>query len=138
MPPIAQPEVQPVIAAAQTARDTDQPRLALCGEGQRVSCVVDGDTIWLRGEKIRVADIDTPEVSEPQCQSEYDLGMRATYRLRDLLNEGPWSVEAIGNRDQDDYGRSLRVLTRNGQSIGDMLVAEGLARTWTGHREPWC
>lgn len=138
MRPIAQPEVQPVMVAAQTARDPDQPSLALCGEGQRVSCVVDGDTIWLRGEKIRVADIDTPEVSEPQCQSEYDLGMRATYRLRDLLNEGPWTAEPIGNRDQDDYGRSLRVLTRNGQSIGDMLVAEGLARTWTGRREPWC
>lgn len=50
--------------------DPQQPYLALCGQGQRVSCVVDGDTIWLRGEKIRVADIDTPEVSSPQCSSE--------------------------------------------------------------------
>ena len=39
---------------------------------------------------------------------------------------------------QGEYGRSLRVLTRNGQSIGDMLVAEGLGPTWTGRREPWC
>lgn len=119
-------------------RDPAQPRMALCGEGQRVSCVVDGDTIWLRGEKIRVADIDTPEVGEPQCDAEYQLGMQATYRLRDLLNEAPWSVKSIGNRDADQYGRSLRVLTRAGQSIGDMLVSEGLARTWTGSREPWC
>lgn len=118
--------------------DPQQPYMALCGQANRVSCVVDGDTIWLRGEKIRVADIDTPEVSEPQCPAERALGMRATYRLRDLLNQGPWSVERIGSRDQDGYGRSLRVLTRNGQSIGDMLVAEGLARTWTGRREPWC
>ena len=118
--------------------DTQQPFMAICGQGQRISCVVDGDTIWLRGEKIRVADIDTPEISEPRCPAERALGMRATYRLRDLLNQGPWSVERIGSRDQDRYGRSLRVLTRNGQSIGDMLVAEGLARTWSGRREPWC
>lgn len=112
--------------------------MELCGSGQRYSCVVDGDTIWLRGEKIRVADIDTPEIGTPGCDYEYQLGMRATYTLRDLLNAGPFSVERIGSRDQDGYGRSLRVLTRNGQSIGDMLVSKGLATTWTGRREPWC
>jgi len=129
-------QIQQLVAFAQS--DANQPAMALCGEGKRVSCVVDGDTIWLRGDKIRVADIDTPEVGEPQCDAEYQLGMRATYRLRDLLNEGPWSVEPIGNRNTDQYGRKLRVLTRAGQSIGDMLVSEGLARTWSGRREPWC
>lgn len=129
---------EPILALFSDHGDPDQPRLQLCGSGQRVSCVVDGDTIWLRGEKIRIADIDTPEVGSPQCDAEYQLGMQATYRLRDLLNEGPWSIEPIGSRDEDQYGRKLRVLTRNGQSIGDMLVAEGLARTWTGQREPWC
>ncbi|WP_394730611.1 thermonuclease family protein [Altererythrobacter sp. GH1-8] len=131
-----QEAIQPLMAAVSS--DEQQPRMSLCGEGQRVTCVVDGDTIWLRGEKIRIADIDTPEIGQPQCDAEYQLGMRATYRLRDLLNEGPWSVETIGFRDEDQYGRKLRVLTRGGQSIGDMLVQEGLARTWSGRREPWC
>lgn len=125
-------------ASFSEARDPEQPRMELCGPGVRQTCVVDGDTIWLRGEKIRVADIDTPEVSEPRCDYEYQLGMRATYRLQDILNEGPFSVERVGSRDEDGYGRKLRVLTRNGQSIGDMLVAEGVARTWSGRREPWC
>ena len=120
------------------ASDPDQPYLELCEDGPRSNCVVDGDTLWLNGKKIRVADIDTPEIGSPKCDYEYDLGMRATYRFRDLLNEGPFSVEGIGNRDTDRYGRQLRVITRNGQSIGDMLVSEGLARTWTGRREPWC
>lgn len=44
----------------------------------------------------------------------------------------------IGNRDADRYGRKLRVLVRNGRSLGDVLVNEGLARTWNGAREPWC
>jgi micrococcal nuclease len=41
-------------------------------------------------------------------------------------------------RDEDRYGRKLRVVVRDGRSIGDMLVAEGLARAWTGRREPRC
>jgi endonuclease YncB( thermonuclease family) len=35
-------------------------RFAVCGL-IRHTCVIDGDTIWLEGVKIRVADIDTPE-----------------------------------------------------------------------------
>ena len=109
----------------------------ICAE-VRVTCVVDGDTIWLDGQKIRVADIDTPEISEPKCASELELGQRATRRLLALLNDGPFELHAIGGRDEDRYGRRLRVISREGRSLGDQLVAEGLARTWTGRREPWC
>jgi endonuclease YncB( thermonuclease family) len=56
-----------------------------------------------------------------------------------LLAAGPFELHALGDgRDEDRYGRKLRIVTRNGRSLGDMLVAEGLARTWTGRREPWC
>ena len=113
------------------------PRFELCGMTRR-TCVVDGDTFWLEGEKIRIADIDTPEISEPKCDAEYQLGMKATHRLRDLLNEGAFEVRPIGNRDEDRFGRKLRVVVRGGQSLGDQLVSEGLARTWTGRRQPWC
>lgn len=104
----------------------------------RFSCVVDGDTIWLRGTKIRMADIDTPEVHSPKCPEEKILGNRATDRLVELLNEGSFEAVPIGSRDTDKYGRKLRVLVRDGRSIGDQLVHEGLARTWSGRREPWC
>jgi len=117
--------------------ETSSPRFELCGMVRR-TCVVDGDTFWLDGEKIRIADIDTPEISEPKCDGEYQLGMKATHRLRDLLNEGAFEVRPIGNRDEDRFGRKLRVVVRGGRSLGDQLVSEGLARTWTGRREPWC
>jgi endonuclease YncB( thermonuclease family) len=107
----------------------------LCPPGPRDNCVVDGDTFWLRGEKIRIADIDTPEVSEPQCAAEKALGDRATRRLLVLLNRGPFKLQ--GDK-QDRHGRLLRVVARRGRSIGDQLVREGLARTWSGRREPWC
>lgn len=100
--------------------------------------VVDGDTFWVGGDKIRIADIDTPETHPPRCAEEAKLGEKATRRLAVLLDEGPFELQPIGGRDVDRYGRKLRIVTRNGRSLGDMLVAEGLARTWTGRREPWC
>ena len=121
--------------ASAEARTTHS--FAVCGVVRR-TCVVDGDTIWLEGVKIRIADIDTPEISQPKCDSEYQLGIKARDRLVVLLNQGEFSAVPIGNRDEDQYGRKLRVLMRDGRSIGDQLVAEGLARTWSGRREPWC
>lgn len=98
--------------------------------------VIDGDTFDHGGERIRIADIDTPEV-RGECAEERALAARATERLRVLLAAAPFALERLG-RDEDRYGRKLRVVVRGGRSIGDQLVSEGLARTWTGRREPWC
>lgn len=121
-------------ASPTTASD----RFTLCHTGGGVNCVVDGDTIWLRGEKIRIADVDAPETHQPRCQAEADLGRRATLRLLDLVNEAPFIVKQSGARDEDRYGRKLRVLVRDGRSLGDQLVVEGFARPWGGARRPWC
>lgn len=121
-------------ARAQTG---EAHSFAVCGT-IRQTCVVDGDTIWIEGVKIRIADIDTPEIASPQCDAEYERGLRARDRLVVLLNEGAFELRPIGNRDEDQYGRKLRVVMRDGRSLGDQLVGEGLARTWTGRREPWC
>ena len=102
------------------------------------SCVIDGDTIRHEGMTIRLADIDAPEIRDFKCGSELALGLRATQRLLDLMNEGPFTVAASGRRDVDVYGRKLRVLMRDGQSLGDILIAEGLARRWDGARRSWC
>jgi len=122
----------PPPSAVAAPRETHRP--AASAAALRV---VDGDTFWYQGEKIRVADIDTPEV-QGRCPYETRLAARATRRTGELLREGPFELEAIGGRDEDRYGRKLRVVTRGGRSLGDQLVAEGLARTWTGRREPWC
>lgn len=109
-----------------------------CGAGLRINCIVDGDTLWNDGVKIRIADIDTPEISQPRCAAEKALGERATIRLMELVNAGPFQMQAWPRHDEDRYGRKLRVLVRDGRSLGDMLVSEGLARTWSGRRQPWC
>lgn len=123
--------------AALVASPAGAERFRLCAGGGGMDCVVDGDTFWLDGQKIRVADIDTPETHQPHCPAERARGQRATRRLIALLNEGAFSLAPV-ERDRDRYGRALRIVMRDGRSIGTMLVNEGLARPWTGSRQPWC
>ena len=100
--------------------------------------VIDGDTFVYAGARIRIADIDTPEI-QGRCPEESALAAQATRRLGVLLAQGPFELHRLpSGRDHDRYGRELRIVTRGGQSLGDVLVAEGLARTWSGRREPWC
>jgi micrococcal nuclease len=119
--------------------DREAARFGLCGGlgGAGGDCVIDGDTFWYQGQKIRIADINTPETSEPDCAYEAELGAQATARLQELLNQGGFTIEPI-DRDRDRYGRLLRTVTRDGESLGAVLVDEGLAEEWRGHRGSWC
>jgi len=120
-----------------TAFAEPAPRFSVCFTGRGANCVVDGDTFWNDGVKIRVADIDGPQTHPARCMHEAELGHRAALRLQELLNDGTFQLEAIG-RDEDRYRRKLRVITRDGQSLGLLLVNEGLAHRSTGRRQPWC
>lgn len=120
-----------------TAQPSTRINIQRCGK-VRYTCVVDGDTLWFEGVKIRVADIDTPEIGQPKCANEKQLGERATDRFVELLNAGPVTMAAVRGRDEDGYGRKLRVFIRDGMSLGQQLVHEGLAHEWGGKRLPWC
>jgi len=113
-------------------------RFTLCTRSSQTNCVIDGDTVRHAGVTIRLADIDAPETRDPKCASEAALGRHATQRLLQLMNAGPLEVVRIGSRDEGRYGRKLRIIERDGQSRGSVLVAEGLARRWDGARRSWC
>lgn len=127
----------PTTMPTATPQDTLSARFATCAGSARINCIVDGDTFWFAGEKIRILDINTPEISTPRCDRELQLGLAATNRLRQLLNAGPFSLEA-GAEETDRYGRKLRRVMRGGHSLGDILVEEGLAEHWQGFRRNWC
>lgn len=110
---------------------------ALCDAAPRPTCVIDGDTFRLNGERVRMADINAPEVFRPACRAEARLGAAAASRLVVLLNQGPIELSA-GRRNRDSYGRLLRTVRRDGHSLGAQLVAEGLAERWKGRRGSWC
>lgn len=96
---------------------------------RRFTCVVDGDTVWIEGEKIRLLDIDAPEM-EGRCPAERALARRARDRLVVLLRAREVTIARDG---VDKYGRTLARLG----DTGEQLVREGLARRW-GDRRGWC
>lgn len=108
--------------------------MPVCGAARRVSCVVDGDTFWLSGEKVRLEGIDAPEI-EGACAYERNLAQRAKVRLSEILSNREIRLSRSGS---DRYGRTLaRAETPSGEA-GAILVSEGLARPWAGRRQPWC
>lgn len=119
--------------------DSERAHFTLCSGPVRVTCVVDGDTIWYRGEKIRLVGFDTPEVSNPGCAREAELGAAATRRLQQWLNKDAFTLGPNPEgRARDRYGRALLVASRGGANVSDVLLAEGLAERRGGRRNAWC
>ena len=109
-------------------------QMPVCGVSRRVTCVVDGDTIWLNREKIRLASFNTPEIGGA-CLRERQLAQQARRRLSEVLSSEQFFVQREG---RDRYGRTLaRVSTAQGD-VGLILIAEGLAHRWRGYRQSWC
>ena len=111
--------------------------MPICGSGRRINCVVDGDTVWLDGEKIRLVNIDAPEV-KARCNAERQRASAATRQLASLLHSQPIRIH---RRGEDRYGRTLAALSTPAGDVGDDLVRRNLAVTWRGRREPaetWC
>jgi endonuclease YncB( thermonuclease family) len=93
--------------------------------------IIDGDTISLAGERIRLLDIDAPESFRSRCEAELELGLKAKQRLRQLVDVGPIRVERHG---RDRYGRTLARVQAGGADVGAVLIAEGLALPYApGH-----
>lgn len=98
--------------------------------------VHDGDTIRCGRERVRIEDIDAPELSDsPKCQDvrrsyawcDYRLGNQAKNALEAFLSKGRVMIERTGT---DKYGRTLARVSVNGRDAGAYLVGLGLARWW--------
>lgn len=107
--------------------------------------VTDGDTfkaripVWDNVEvvtAVRVKGIDTPEI-KGKCVAEKALALKAKARLADLLASGQIVISDV---TPDKYaGRVDADVTANGQDVAAILVADGLARQYTGGtRGSWC
>ena len=108
----------------------------ICGSGKRVTCIVDGDTLWFEGVKYRLEEIDTPEKGGlAQCMQEGLQAIEATKRLAEIMSTHEFTIETSGH---DRYGRVLARFLIGDTTAGEILIAEGLARPWAGHREDWC
>lgn len=122
-------------AAPALAEDA---RFMLCEALPHRTCVQSGDLIWLRGQAVRLSDIRTPDRYTGDCPAASTLGWNAAMRLRDLLNQGPFELIEETSHDGGYVDEVLRIAERDGQSIGRMLLAEGLARPWSDEEPDWC
>lgn len=104
---------------------------------ERVSRVVDGDTIvMVGGERVRLSNVDTPEM-RCRCEIECTLARRATETTRRLTRDGVF-LQRRPNRDR--YNRTLaEVFLPDGRELGGILISRGLARSYHGERRlSWC
>lgn len=111
------------------------PAAAETVNGDRIY-VIDGDTIAVQGQRqrIRLLDIDAPEISKPRCDREMRLGLDAKARLIALVRGQQVEIERKGN---DVYGRALAWLKVNSRDLGQILLREGHATGWKSGRKAW-
>ncbi|RJF90127.1 thermonuclease family protein [Oleomonas cavernae] len=93
--------------------------------------VVDGDTIEIHGERIRMFGIDAPE-SGQLCQdakgSDYRCSQQAANHLDGLIG---WSTVSCEGSERDRYGRLIATCTARGQDLSEKMVRDGWAMAFT-------
>jgi endonuclease YncB( thermonuclease family) len=105
--------------------------------------ITDGDTVRLGDERIRLLDIDAPELFSPHCPAERVAARRAKSALTTILAGRMVTIDREPSPDR--YGRTLARLVVGGTSAGDRLQAQGFALPYRpgrdAHRERiahWC
>ena len=89
--------------------------------------VIDGDTVEIHGERIRLHGIDAPEsrqlCTNPQGE-DWRCGQRAALALADHINGAVLRCEP---RTIDRYKRLIAVCYAGGEDINQWMVAQGWA-----------
>ncbi len=114
-----------------------------------ITRVIDGDTVAFQAPflpaplkpelSIRVFGVDTPEKGHrAQCESENARGQAATAFTKQAIAQS--TTRQIVLMDWDKYGgRVLGDVILNGQSLRQMLIANGFAREYYGEaKTSWC
>ncbi len=103
----------------------------------QVVSVIDGDTITVRINQrevtVRYLGLDTPEMGA----SDPTPGRKAKERNRTLVGGQTVSLYR-GERDEDDFGRLLRIVIAEDGLVNRMLIQEGLAMSFNRPHNDTC
>ena len=102
----------------------------------------DGDTCYVTVDgantKIRLLELDTPEISKPKCEQELEWGLRARDFINDKI-ENAQAIEIKTNYELDWFGRTLSYLIIDGEDISAELVRNNLGFVYKkGFKVDWC
>lgn len=126
--------------------------LALATAASADIYVIDGDTIVVDREHIRILDIDTPEIRHAQCDLELKRGLEAKAFLLTMIVDacGPIAKAPASCLDidrlprPDRFGRTLARIGVAGRDVAAEMIGAGHARAYIcpngrcPKRQPWC
>ena len=96
--------------------------------------VIDGDTLSVDGERLRLRGIDAPEMGQA-CRDEagetWACGQAARHALLRLVDRDDVQCRGAGH---DRYGRLLVECDAKGRSINGSMVAQGMALASGGYQ----
>jgi micrococcal nuclease len=114
------------------------PRIGQCGNPPQGTCVIDGDTFYVQSRKYNLTAIDAPEL---ECGSNRKLALQAARRLAALMSSGDFELKQIEHNGQAGGTTDSKFIAHiivNGQNVGRVLIAEGLARRYQPDEIRWC
>ncbi|MDC0032124.1 thermonuclease family protein [Pelagibacteraceae bacterium] len=102
----------------------------------------DGDTCYVTidGEntKIRLLELDTPEISKPKCDQELELGLKARDYLNSLIMNAS-SIEFQTEYKKDYFGRILSYLIIDGEDASAKIISIDLGVVYDrNNKQDWC
>ncbi len=102
----------------------------------------DGDTCYVMIDgtkaKIRLLELDTPEISKPKCEAELELGLEARDYLNNLIANAS-SVEIKTDYEKDYFGRTLAHLIIDGEDASAKIRSNNLGAIYErGNKKDWC
>jgi endonuclease YncB( thermonuclease family) len=87
--------------------------------------VIDGDTIEIHGQRIRLSGFDTPERGK-RCEA-VNVYERAARELDRFIAGRTVQCASSG---RDNYDRVVATCRVGGEDLGDHMVSQGWARDW--------
>lgn len=109
--------------ALQSSAPVSTQSAPICGDDSGATCVVDGDTIHVAGERIRLLGIDAPELPG-HCAIGRNCApgdpFASTNNLARLMGIGPLDIQRVGT---DRFGRTLALV-----KAGDVDLSCGQLR----------
>jgi len=94
---------------------------------QGTASVIDGDTIEIRGERIRIDAIDAPESSQlcmDAASKRYRCGQKSAFALADMIGR---SVVSCAPKGRDRYKRVIAVCFKVDTNLNAWMVLQGWA-----------